>query len=65
MKKGESVLIHAGSGGVGLAAIRIALFEGCEVYTTVGTPEKREFLLKRFPEVGFSLKKREQLFGSF
>ncbi|CAB0015645.1 unnamed protein product [Nesidiocoris tenuis] len=51
MKKGESVLIHAGSGGVGLAAIRIALFEGCEVYTTVGTPEKREFLLKRFPEL--------------
>lgn len=51
MKKGESVLIHAGTGGVGQAAISIALHMGCTVFTTVGTPEKREFILKNFPEV--------------
>uniref|UniRef100_A0A146M080 Fatty acid synthase n=1 Tax=Lygus hesperus TaxID=30085 RepID=A0A146M080_LYGHE len=49
MKKGESILIHSGSGGVGQAAIRIAQYEGLEVFTTVGTPEKKEFLLKNFP----------------
>ncbi|GIY66143.1 fatty acid synthase [Caerostris extrusa] len=48
LKKGERVLIHSGSGGVGQAAIAIALSLGCEVYTTVGSSEKREFLKKRF-----------------
>ena len=45
----ESVLIHAGAGGVGMAAIRICLARGCRVFTTVGSPAKREFLLKEFP----------------
>lgn len=36
MKKGESILIHSGSGGVGQAAIAIALSMGCRVFTTVG-----------------------------
>lgn len=51
MKRGESVLIHAGSGGVGLAAINIALHAGCKVFTTVGTQQKREFLKKTFPQL--------------
>lgn len=51
IKKGEKVLIHAGSGGVGQAAINIALFEGCEVFTTVGTPEKRKFIRETFPSI--------------
>ncbi|GFR26748.1 fatty acid synthase [Trichonephila clavata] len=49
LQKGERVLIHSGSGGVGQAAIAIALHYGCEVFTSVGTHEKREFLKKRFP----------------
>lgn len=32
----ETVLIHSGSGGVGQAAIAIALSLGCRVFTTVG-----------------------------
>ncbi|PNF15231.1 hypothetical protein B7P43_G14038, partial [Cryptotermes secundus] len=51
MKKGESVLIHAGSGGVGQAAINICLHAGCTVFTTVGTEEKREFIKKQFPQL--------------
>ena len=51
MQKGETVLVHAGSGGVGQAAINIALHAGCVVYTTVGTPEKREFIKKRYPQL--------------
>ena len=44
IKKGERVLIHTATGGVGLAAIQIAKAAGAEVLTTAGTPEKREFL---------------------
>jgi fatty acid synthase len=51
MKKGDSVLIHSGSGGVGQAAINICLHAGCTVYTTVGTEEKRAFIKKQFPQV--------------
>jgi len=46
--KGKSILIHAGSGGIGLAAIQVALSYGLEVYTTVGSDEKKEYLLSRF-----------------
>lgn len=41
---GESVLIHAASGGVGLAAIQIAKACGAVVIATAGSPEKRAFL---------------------
>ncbi|KAL1476322.1 hypothetical protein MTO96_036591, partial [Rhipicephalus appendiculatus] len=51
MRPGESVLIHSGSGGVGQAAISIALSMGCTVFTTVGSEEKREFLLRHFPQL--------------
>ena len=51
IKKGDKVLIHAGSGGVGQAAISVALHRGCEVYTTVGTPEKKHFLKNKFPQL--------------
>lgn len=47
----ETVLIHAGAGGVGLAAIQIALSNKCTVFTTVGSKEKRDFLLKQFPSL--------------
>ncbi|XP_054702104.1 fatty acid synthase [Grus americana] len=51
MRKGESILIHSGSGGVGQAAIAIALSMGCRVFTTVGSTEKREYLQARFPQL--------------
>ncbi|XP_030748833.1 fatty acid synthase-like isoform X2 [Sitophilus oryzae] len=51
LKPTDSVLIHSGTGGVGQAAINLALGKGCTVYTTVGTPEKRELLKKLHPEL--------------
>jgi len=51
MKRGDSVLIHTGTGGVGQAAITIALYYECEIFTTVGTTEKREFIKTNFPQV--------------
>ncbi|XP_063312266.1 fatty acid synthase [Pelobates fuscus] len=51
LRKGESVLIHSGSGGVGQAAIAIALSMGCRVFTTVGSSQKQEYLQSRFPQL--------------
>ncbi|XP_036142914.1 fatty acid synthase-like [Monomorium pharaonis] len=51
MRKGDKVLIHSGTGGIGQAAIHLALKEGCEVFTTVGTSEKRNFIKKVFPKI--------------
>lgn len=51
MQPGESILIHVGTGGVGLSAIFIALKMGCTVFTTVSTPEKKDFLQKIFPQL--------------
>ncbi len=41
---GERLLVHAGAGGVGIAAIQIAQHLGAEVFATAGSDDKREFL---------------------
>jgi fatty acid synthase len=51
IRKEKSILIHAGCGGVGLAAIRVAFAYGLEVFTTVSTAEKKRYLLKEFPRL--------------
>ncbi|XP_016070948.1 PREDICTED: fatty acid synthase [Miniopterus natalensis] len=51
LQRGETLLIHSGSGGVGQAAIAIALSLGCRVFTTVGSAEKRAYLQARFPQL--------------
>ncbi|CAI6083821.1 unnamed protein product [Clonostachys chloroleuca] len=48
LQKGMSVLIHSGCGGVGLASIQIAHMLGAQVYTTVGSEEKVNYLMKAF-----------------
>jgi acyl transferase domain-containing protein/acyl carrier protein len=44
LQRRERVLIHSASGGVGLAAIRIAQQQEAEVFATAGSDEKRRFL---------------------
>jgi NADPH:quinone reductase-like Zn-dependent oxidoreductase/SAM-dependent methyltransferase/acyl carrier protein len=44
LRKGERVLIHAGAGGVGMAAIQIAHYLGAEVIASAGSPVKRDLL---------------------
>jgi putative PIG3 family NAD(P)H quinone oxidoreductase len=40
LKRGESVLIHGGSSGIGLTAIQLAREVGATIFTTVGSDEK-------------------------
>jgi fatty acid synthase len=51
IEEGKSILIHAGSGGVGLSAIRVALAYGLEVFTTVSTEDKKLFLTTVYPQL--------------
>jgi acyl transferase domain-containing protein/thioesterase domain-containing protein/acyl carrier protein len=44
IQRGEKILIHAATGGVGLAAIQIAQLAGAEIFATAGNEEKRAFL---------------------
>jgi acyl transferase domain-containing protein/SAM-dependent methyltransferase/acyl carrier protein len=44
VRPGERVLVHAGAGGVGMAAIQIARHLGAEVIATAGSPTKRALL---------------------
>jgi acyl transferase domain-containing protein/NADPH:quinone reductase-like Zn-dependent oxidoreductase/SAM-dependent methyltransferase/acyl carrier protein len=46
MRPGEKILIHAGAGGVGQAAIQIARHLKLEIFATAGTDEKRQLLLE-------------------
>lgn len=44
LRKGESVLIHAGAGAVGQAAIQLAKLRGAEIFVTVGSDWKRQLI---------------------
>lgn len=46
--KGETILIHAGSGGTGQMAIQYTLSVGAEVFTTVSSAEKRQIVMDRY-----------------
>ncbi|KAK1621900.1 mycocerosic acid synthase [Colletotrichum phormii] len=50
LRRGQkpSVLIHAAAGGVGQAVIQLAQREGLEIFATVGSIEKRDFLEKTY-----------------
>ncbi|KAI1176151.1 hypothetical protein F4777DRAFT_578200 [Nemania sp. FL0916] len=48
LSKQQTVLIHAGTGGVGQAAIILAQLVGAEVFATAGTKKKRDFISAKY-----------------
>ncbi|CZS97698.1 related to polyketide synthase [Rhynchosporium agropyri] len=48
LTKGESVLIHAAAGGVGQSAIILCQMIGAEIFATVGSVAKKEFLMSEY-----------------
>ena len=46
--KDESILIHAGSGGLGQAIINLCQLIGARIFATVGTLEKKRLLMDKY-----------------
>ncbi len=44
LSAGQTILIHAAAGGLGLAAVQLAMRVGATVFATAGNSEKRSFL---------------------
>lgn len=44
IKEGDTILVHAAAGGVGLGIVQIALHKNCQVIAIAGSDEKLEFL---------------------
>ena len=48
LKRGETILIHAGAGGTGQAAVQISQYLGAEIFVTVGSEMKKELLIREY-----------------
>lgn len=48
LEAGEKILIHAASGGVGQAAIQLAQMVGAEIFATVGSMDKKQYLMTTY-----------------
>jgi NADPH:quinone reductase len=60
LKPGETILVHGGSGGIGLAAIQLAkVLRGATVYTTVGNAEKAEYCRTMGADVAFNYREQD------
>ena len=59
LEEGETVLVHAGAGGVGSAAIQIAKAAGARVISTAGGPEKVEICRELGADVAVDYKEED------
>ncbi len=59
-KKGETVLVHGATGGVGTAAVQLARAAGMRVIGTAGTPEGLEFVRRQGADHAVSHRDRDQ-----
>lgn len=48
LRAGEKVLIHAAAGGIGQAAIQYAKVKGAEIFVTLSSLEKKQFIVDSF-----------------
>ncbi|KAI5928775.1 hypothetical protein F4810DRAFT_645308 [Camillea tinctor] len=48
LRKGESILVHGGAGGIGQAAIQLAQHIGADVFVTVSSDEKRKLMKEHY-----------------
>ncbi|KAL6231526.1 hypothetical protein BDW75DRAFT_247843 [Aspergillus navahoensis] len=48
LQHGQTVLIHSACGGVGLAALQIARLVGADIYCTVGSEKKIQYLVDNY-----------------
>ncbi|CAM1502384.1 Fc.00g043680.m01.CDS01 [Cosmosporella sp. VM-42] len=48
LQPGQKVLIHSAAGGLGISSIQLCQYKECEVFATVGSDDKRQFLKDSF-----------------
>jgi NADPH:quinone reductase-like Zn-dependent oxidoreductase len=48
LQPGETILVHAATGGLGQAIVELCKLVGAEIFVTVGTPEKKRFVQEHF-----------------
>jgi NADPH:quinone reductase len=53
VKSGETVLVHAGAGGTGIAAIQVAKAFGCNVIATAGNERKVRICIEQGADAAF------------
>lgn len=58
-KKGESIIVHGGGGGIGITAIQLAKEFGGRVFVTEGSREKCEACLKLGAEAAFNFRETD------
>ncbi|KAF5292077.1 hypothetical protein FQR65_LT11343 [Abscondita terminalis] len=51
LKRGQSVLVHSGTGGIGLSTINVCLHFHCNIFVTVGSSVKRNYLRTLYPDI--------------
>ncbi|KAK9864440.1 hypothetical protein WJX84_006132 [Apatococcus fuscideae] len=59
LKPGQSILIHAATGGLGLAAVQVAMASGCLPLGTAGSSQKRSHLRSMGAAVALSSRSTE------
>ena len=59
LQKGETLLVHGGSSGIGTTAIQLAKQFGAKVYVTAGTDEKCEYCLKLGADGAFNYRETD------
>lgn len=59
LRESETVLVHAGAGGVGSAAIQLAKAAGARVFTTAGGAEKVEVCRKLGAEIAIDYREED------
>jgi putative PIG3 family NAD(P)H quinone oxidoreductase len=59
LRRGDTFLVHGGSGGIGTMAIQLAARAGARVFTTAGTAAKLDVCRELWAEVGINYREED------
>jgi NADPH2:quinone reductase len=57
LQKGQTIVVHAAAGGVGISAVQIAKAQGARVIATVGSDDKFKIVTEAGAGIYFPLPK--------
>jgi NADPH2:quinone reductase len=59
LQPGETLLVHAGAGGAGSAALQLGVHAGARVFATAGSPEKTKLCLELGAEMAINYRETD------